>query len=194
MTPPTVKPSDIAFSLTKPRFSSSPWTMFSVSNNDFIAALALQSEMPSPTRNVSPSVCDPFEATRVSCSRATSMAPPGRNPPKLIEMFGDRRGIGEQPVHCDQRRDGRKDGQYAVVGHAGRQRHDPVFRYVRIDPQQDVLPAARGDLRGSGRLSAASIGIGGCRFFSCLPFLGVLAARQDEFGRNGESEQGEEGT
>ena len=47
--PPTVKRSDIAFSFTNPRFSSSPWTMFRVSKNDFIAALALQSETPRPS-------------------------------------------------------------------------------------------------------------------------------------------------
>ena len=78
--PPTVKRSDIAFSFTKPRFSSSPYTMFRVSKSDFIAALALHRETPRPIRNVSPRVCDPLEATRVSCSRATSMAPPGRTP------------------------------------------------------------------------------------------------------------------
>ena len=52
--PPTVKRSDIAFSFTKPRFSSSPYTMFRVSKSDFIAALALQSETPRPTRNEGP--------------------------------------------------------------------------------------------------------------------------------------------
>ena len=54
MMPPSVNKSEIALSLKKPRFSSSLWTMFNVSNSDFIAALALQSETPSPTKNVSP--------------------------------------------------------------------------------------------------------------------------------------------
>jgi hypothetical protein len=79
-TPPIVKPSEIALSLKNPRLSSSPCTMLSVSNRDFIAALALQSEVASPMRNVTPKVCEPFEVTRLSCSRVMSMAPPGRNP------------------------------------------------------------------------------------------------------------------
>jgi hypothetical protein len=51
--------------------------MLSVSNSDFIAALALQREIATLIAKVSPSAWLPFEATRVSCSRATSMAPPG---------------------------------------------------------------------------------------------------------------------
>jgi hypothetical protein len=78
--PPTVKQSETAFSFTKPRFSLSPLMMFSVSNSAFIAALALHSDTASPITNVRPSVCDPFDATRVSWSLATSMAPPGRIP------------------------------------------------------------------------------------------------------------------
>ena len=38
--------------------------MFRVSKSDFIPALALQSETPKPTRNVSPRVCGPLETTR----------------------------------------------------------------------------------------------------------------------------------
>jgi hypothetical protein len=43
--------------------------MLSVSNSDFIAALALHKETAKPIAKVSPSVWLPFEATRVSCSR-----------------------------------------------------------------------------------------------------------------------------
>lgn len=71
--PPTVNESDIALSLRKSRSS---WTMFSVSNKDFIAAWELHSEMLRPTKNLSPRVCDPFAATLASCSPATSIAPP----------------------------------------------------------------------------------------------------------------------
>lgn len=61
-------------SLKKPRFSSSPWTMLSVPNKDFIAAFALHSEVARPMRKVHPSVCEPFAVMRFSCSRTTSMA------------------------------------------------------------------------------------------------------------------------
>ena len=49
--------------------------------------------------------------------------------------------IREQSIHGDQRRDGRKDGQNAVVRHARRERQQPMLRYVAIDAQQDALPA-----------------------------------------------------
>jgi hypothetical protein len=60
---PSVKPSETALSLKKPRFSSSPWTIFRVSNSDFIAAFALHSEVARPIANVMPKVCEPFEDT-----------------------------------------------------------------------------------------------------------------------------------
>lgn len=78
--PPTVNPSEIALSFTKPRFSCSPQTMFSVSKSDFMAAFALQSEVTRPIAKVKPSVWSPLVATRVSCSLATSTAPPGTKP------------------------------------------------------------------------------------------------------------------
>lgn len=64
--------------------------MFSVPNSDFMAAFALHNEIASPIANVKPRVRSPFVATRVSCSRATSTAPPGMKAPDLVEVLGDR--------------------------------------------------------------------------------------------------------
>ena len=63
-----------------------------------------------------------------------------------------------------------------IHSHAGGQCHDPVF--------------PRGDLRAHGRLSAASIGAGSCRFFFAFRSFRVLSCAA--FRRNGESEQGGE--
>ena len=92
--PARVNPSDIALSLRKPRFSCSPYTMLSVSKSAFIAALALHSEIMRPIAKVKPSVLPPFDATRVSCSRATSAAPPGMKPDASSRCFAMLAGSG----------------------------------------------------------------------------------------------------
>ena len=59
---------------------SRPIAADTVSNKDFIAALALHRDTARLMKNVHPSVCVPLDATRVSWFRAISMAPPGRTP------------------------------------------------------------------------------------------------------------------
>ena len=137
--------------------------MFSVSNNDFMAALALQSEIASPVAKVKPRVRSPFVATRVNCSRATSTAT--RNEARdVVKLLGDAAGIGEQTIDGDERRDGRKNGEQAIVGHAGGEREDAVLADVAVDPPEDVLPSPRRYLGGRTRLaprfppSVASLG------------------------------------
>ena len=156
-TPPRVNDSDMALSLTKPRFSSSPWTMFSVSNNDFIAAFALQSETPRPTREVRPERLRSLRGDPRELFARDVDGSAGQKSTKLIQVPRYGRRIREQSINRDQSRDGRKDSQNAVVGHARSERQDPMLRYVRIDAQQDVLPAARGDFRRRGRPTAATV-------------------------------------
>jgi hypothetical protein len=59
------------------RWASEWWDDFA---KVFIAAFALQSDIAKPMTDVRPRVRFPFDATRVSCSRAKSMAPLGMNP------------------------------------------------------------------------------------------------------------------
>jgi hypothetical protein len=44
--------------------------------------------------------------------------------------------------HCNQRCERGEDGKQTVVRHARRKSQDPVLRYIRIHPKQDVLPTA----------------------------------------------------
>ena len=95
--PPTVNPNDIALSFRKPRFSGSPYTMLSVLNSAFIAAFALQSDTIRPIAKANPSVWLPFDATRVSCSRTTSTAPPGMKTETSSRCFAILAGSENSP-------------------------------------------------------------------------------------------------
>jgi hypothetical protein len=108
--------------------------MLSVSNSDFIAALALHKETTKPIAKVSPNVWLPFDATRV--------------------MLRDRGGIRKQAVDGDHCSQCRKDREQAVVGHAGGQREDTVLGHVGVDAQQDILPAPGRYLGGRRRRAA----------------------------------------
>src|SRR5690242_20204874 len=80
----------------------------------------------------------------------------GRDVGQRIEVTGNVRRIGEEPVYGNQSRYSWEDGQQEIEGHPGGDQRDAVFRNTVEDTQEDVLPPFGRDLRRCVGGSAAA--------------------------------------
>ena len=72
------------------------------------------------------------------------------------EMLADGGDIGKQRVGRDPGGNGRKQGDQRIERHAGRERQQAVVEDFAIGANEDVLPAAPGDLLRHVRLTSAA--------------------------------------
>lgn len=154
--PASVKDSETAFSDRNPRF---PLAVDDVQGIEQRLHRGVGTPKGNPEtddegRSESPASLrgDPRELVPGDVHRAA-----GQESGELVQMSGNRCRIGEQAVDRDEGCKRGKDRQQAVVGHARGQRQDAVLGNVGVDPQQNVLPSARRDLRGRARLPAAVV-------------------------------------
>ena len=72
------------------------------------------------------------------------------------EMLADGGDIGKERVGRDPGGNGRKEGDQRIERHAGRERQQAVVEDFAIGANEDVLPAAPGDLLRHVRLTSAA--------------------------------------
>jgi hypothetical protein len=69
---------------------------------------------------------------------------------QIVEMLANARRVGKEAVDRNKGRNAWKDGQENEESHTGRNRDDPVLRYIVVDAPKDVLPAPERNVRGRG--------------------------------------------
>ncbi len=98
------------------------------------------------------------------------------------DMIGDRGRVGKERIDRHARGDGREQRNQRIEHHAGREREQPVVLHLMVGADEDVLPAAPGDVHGGRRLAAAALLAGarflqrqrlGCRIFGPERGLGL---------------------
>ena len=124
----------------------------------FMPALALHSAMASPVMKPKTELCvafcrQPRDLFVKDVDRAGGKHACGQR-----KMRVNRRGVGDQSVERDERRNGGKDRQQRKEDDATRDSEQPVVVETRIDAPEDVLPSGPGDLpRNHGMSSPARL-------------------------------------
>ena len=73
-----------------------------------------------------------------------------------VEVTGNVRGIGEEPIYRKQSRYAGENGQQEIKGHSRCDQQDAVFRNTVINSQENILPSLGRNLRGCVGGSAAT--------------------------------------
>ncbi len=136
--------------------------MLSASKIAFMPALALHSAMPKPSRKPKVSLPSLRPAMRVISSRR-GRARRRNDIGGEREMVGDRGRVGKERIDRHARGDGREQRDQRIEHDAGGEREQPVVLDLVVGADEDVLPAAPGDMHGRRRLAAPAL-LAGARF------------------------------
>ena len=117
----------------------------------FIPALALQRATASPVMNPRLSFASLFAVSRVICSWRMSTAPAGKMPAASERWAVNRRGVRDQSVERDERRNCGKDRQQRIEDDPSRDSEQPVVIDARINAPEDILPSCPGNVPRSRR-------------------------------------------
>ena len=120
--------------------------MLSASKIAFMPALALHSAMPNPIRKPKVSLPSLRPAMRVISLAQEVERRAGNDVGDEREMVGDRRRVGEERVDRDAGGDRREQRDQRIEHDAGGERHQPVLLDLMVGADEDVLPAAPGDV------------------------------------------------
>ncbi len=122
------------------------------------------------------------------------------------DMVGDRGRVGKERIDRHARGDGREQRNQRIEHHPGREREQPVVLHLMVGADEDVLPAAPGDMHGGRRLAAPALLTGArflqrqrleCRIFRPERRLGlavvVVALHRIDDRRGGQHRRGKPG-